>query len=170
MNALTAILARSDDGVIGIDGPEGPALPWRLGPDLKRFRELTTGHAVIMGRRTFDSLGRKALPNRRNLVVSRSWNGPHLAEGAEWFSSPDDALLAARAHDRSPFVIGGGAIYLALWPHVTRVELTEVHTTVGARDGVSFDFPRSPWRETFRSAEEEFRGLRFHFVTLERAS
>ena len=163
---LTAILARSDDGIIGTEGINGPCLPWRLGPDLRRFRELTTGHAVIMGRKTFDSIGRKALPNRRNLVVSRSWTGPRLAEGAEWFSDPSDALLSARAGDRSPFVIGGAEIYEALWPHVTRIDLTEVHTIVGLGRGFVFD--REKWRETFRSETQTHEDLRFHFVTLER--
>lgn len=167
---LTAILAISDDGIIGIEGRDGPTLPWRLPPDLRRFKELTTDHAIIMGRKTFDSIGR-ALPNRENIVLTRS---PHAIRSGEVavYSRPADAMAHAYRHDPSPFVIGGGEIYQALWAHVTRLELTEVHQHVGLGRGFSFD--RSKWRETWRSVEQahvDAKTLvetRFHFVTLER--
>ncbi len=166
---ITAILARSDNGIIGIEGPSGPALPWRLPPDLKRFRELTTGHAVIMGRKTFDSIG-KPLPNRTNIVLTRGLPKGCLLESqgdsTHFAATPEVALELAESFDSNPFIIGGADTYAAFWPQVDRIEVTEVHTVVGL--GVAMSLDRSAWRETFRSEEQQHDGLRFHFVTLER--
>jgi dihydrofolate reductase len=103
-------------------------MPWHLPEDLKRFRKLTTGHAVIMGRKTFESIGR-ALPGRKNIVVTRS--NPALPEGVAKVTSLSDAISLARVEDEAPFVIGGGELYAAALPfatdlHVTLVEGVEV--------------------------------------------
>jgi dihydrofolate reductase len=139
-------------------------MPWRLPPDLKRFKALTTGHAIIMGRRTFDSIGRKPLPNRRNVVVSRRWMVP---DGIYVATSPDQALATARDLDPDPFVIGGAEIWRALWPHVTHIEMTRVRTLVGL--GRCFSIDEALWRETKREPRQEHEGLPYEFISYERA-
>lgn len=127
MAELCLIAAVGQNGEIGKDG----ALPWRLPEDLKRFKAITSGHAVIMGRKTFDSIGR-ALPNRRNIVVTRS--NPVLPEGVERAGSVDDAIALARQTDAEPMVIGGGEIYRATIEQATRLEITEVLQEVPGAD------------------------------------
>jgi len=119
---VSVIVAAAENGVIGRAG----ALPWRLSEDLKRFKRLTVGHPVVMGRKTWESLGR-ALPGRRNLVVSRSPG--YAAAGAEVFSSLDEAL-AACAGEGEVFVIGGAALYAEALPRADRLYLTRVHAAV----------------------------------------
>ena len=116
---LTIVLARADNGVIGVDGQ----LPWRLPADLRRFKALTLGRPMIMGRKTFDSLGRP-LPGRRHIVLTRDrdWRG----DGAEVARSVDEALALAGG-DAS--VIGGAEIVALFRDRAERVELTEVHCT-----------------------------------------
>jgi dihydrofolate reductase len=115
---LEIIAAVAANGIIGADG----GMPWRLPEDLKRFRALTTGHAVIMGRRTWESLGR-ALPDRQNLVVTR--DRAFQAAGAEVAGSLEDAL--ARVRLPSPaFCIGGAQLYAAALPRAARLHLTEI--------------------------------------------
>lgn len=111
------------------------ALPWRVPEDLKRFKALTTGHAVIMGRKTFESIGRP-LPNRRNLVVTRG--GAHLPEGVEACSSLDEAIARARQTDPEPMVIGGEQIYRDALPLATHLHLTAIDQHV---DGCDAFFP-----------------------------
>lgn len=168
MNKLTAIMALSLDDVIGVPGPNGPTLPWNLPPDLKRFKELTTGHAIIMGRKTFDSIGRP-LPRRDNIVVSRSLAGPNKPLGVSTLSTPERALDVAYAYDPEPFVIGGAEIWMSLWLHVTHLELTRVHTNVGGRRGArTFLFNLGFWRETARSERLSHEGLEYEFISYER--
>ncbi len=168
---LTAIMAVSDDSVIGIEGKDGPTLPWRLPPDLKRFKALTTGHAVIMGRKTYESIGRP-LPNRTNIVLTRKADilrgetrGDRLADNTALFfvATPEDALVVARNYDPSPFLIGGGDVYSALWKYVTRVEMTCVHVKVGL--GLVFGFHVPLWELVAEEPEQEHEGLRYQFVT-----
>ena len=169
MKKLTAILALSDDDVFGVDSPDGPTLPWRLTPDLKRFKALTTGHAIIMGRRTFDSIGRRPLPNRDNVVLSRTpFSTMHnrLPLDTSWVNTPEHALVEARAHDPEPFVIGGAEIWNALWPEVTHVELTRVHTTVDA--GRRFAFDPLAWHLVHAGPRELHEGLAYEFLSYER--
>jgi dihydrofolate reductase len=120
---VSIVVALSRNRVIGRDG----ALPWRLPTDLARFRELTTGHAVVMGRKTFESLPARfrPLPDRRNLVLSA--DPAYRAEGAEVFGSLDAALAAC---DRDCFVIGGGVTYAAALPLTERVYATHVDCDV----------------------------------------
>jgi dihydrofolate reductase len=149
---ITAILAISDDGIIGLDGK----LPWHLSADLRRFKQLTTNHAVIMGRKTFESIGR-ALPNRTNIVVSgRTWP-EWRAQGIIVAGNPEMALADAVDCDPDPFVIGGASIYEKLWPFIGRIELTEVHVNVGR--GIRFWPNLAGWRETARIKSTSYERL-----------
>jgi dihydrofolate reductase len=139
--------------VIGRDG----GLPWRLPTDLKRFKELTTGGTVVMGRRTWDSLPPRfrPLPGRRNVVVSR--NG---CDAPEVCRSVDEALA------QSCFVIGGGELYAQALPHVDRVYATEIDAEV---EGDAFFPALDGFHEVERSAPVEENGHVFSFVTYDRA-
>lgn len=119
---LSIIVAVAENNVIGRDN----GLIWHLSADLKRFKALTTGHAIVMGRKTFESIGR-ALPNRRNVIVSR--NPKFVAEGCEVVESIDAAFDMLGGEDEV-FVIGGGSIYSSLWDKAERLYLTRVHTSV----------------------------------------
>jgi dihydrofolate reductase len=132
---VSIIAAMSENRVIGV----GSELPWRLPDEMKRFRELTTGHAVVLGRRTNDSIGRP-LPNRRMIVISRGLSGTDL----EIARSLDDAL-ALVTDDPEVFVIGGAEIYRLALPRADRLYLTTVHATL---EGDVFfpEFDRAEWR------------------------
>ena len=116
---LTIIAAASANNVIGFDNK----LIWNIPKDLKRFKELTQGHSVIMGRKTFESLP-SPLPNRRNIVVTR--NKDYSPEGIEVFSSIEDAIYVCK-DDLQPFIIGGGEIYSQTINLVDKIELTRVY-------------------------------------------
>ncbi len=137
---ISLILAMSENLVIGRDGD----LPWHLPADLQRFKKLTLGHAVIMGRKTHQSiverLGR-TLPKRRSLVLSRS---PAEASGAELVSSLGQALERASG-ETEVFVIGGAAVFAEALPLADRVYLTLVHTEVEG-DVVFSGFDTRSWR------------------------
>ena len=137
--ALVAALDR--DFAIG----RGNALPWSLPDDLKRFKALTLGHPILMGRKTAESLGR-ALPGRRNLVLTRSGRVPF--EGMEAVASMDDARAAAVASERTLMVIGGGEIYAQALPLATRLHLTWVDTRVEAADAWFPRFESGEWTMT----------------------
>jgi dihydrofolate reductase len=155
-----AIVAMADNGVIG----RGNGLPWHLPDDLKRFKALTMGHALLMGRRTYDSIGRP-LPGRRNLVMTRNagWQAP----GCETVTSLDEAC--ARTGTGTLFVIGGAEVFALCWPIVGRMELTEVHADVEG-DTVLRGFDLRDWRETARltHAVDARHAWPFDFVTLVR--
>ena len=119
---VNIIVAVSDNGVIG----RGGGLPWRLPDDLRRFKALTIGHPVIMGRRTWESLGRP-LPGRRNIVVTR--NRAYAAQGVEIAGSLQKAL-AQVADAAEVFVIGGASLYADALPLAHRLYLTRVHAEV----------------------------------------
>ncbi|OZD73514.1 dihydrofolate reductase [Rhodococcus sp. 14-2470-1a] len=118
-----AIWAQAHDGVIG----DGTTIPWHIPEDMAHFREITRGHPVVMGRRTWDSLPERfrPLPGRRNIVVTRdrSWH----ADGADTAGSVEDALALV---DGEVWVIGGGEIYRAALPFTTRLEVTEIDLSV----------------------------------------
>ena len=159
--ALTLIAAVARNGVIGQDN----RLPWHLPADLKHFKALTTGHAVIMGRKTWESLPEKfrPLPGRQNIVVTR--NAGYAAEGAVVVGSLP-AALAAAAGDEA-FVIGGAELYQAALPLAARLQLTEIDADYA---GDTWFPPRDPqqWRETARDAQHDETGLGYAFVTYER--
>ncbi|WP_028874209.1 dihydrofolate reductase [Tepidiphilus margaritifer] len=118
MSEWVIVAAVARNGVIG----RGGALPWRLKSDLRHFRRLTTGHAVLMGRKTWESLGRP-LPDRRNVVVSR--DPSFTAPGAEVYPSLDAARVAL-ADEPVVFVIGGAQLYRQTLPFADRLVITEV--------------------------------------------
>ena len=155
-----AIVAMADNGVIG----RGNGLPWHLPDDLKRFKSLTMGHAMLMGRKTWDSIGRP-LPGRRSLVLTRNaaWHAP----GAERVASLAEA--AEQAGEASLFVIGGAEVFSIAWPIVGRLELTEVHAEPEGDTRLQ-GFDRAAWREEFRErhAADARHAHPFSFVTLVR--
>ena len=158
---ITIVVARAQNGVIGRDGK----LPWHLPADLKRFKALTMGSVMVMGRKTFESLP-GLLPGRRHIVLTRDrdWTVP----GAEVAHSVEEALRLAE--DQPLSIIGGADIFGLFMPFAERIELTEVLADV---PGDTFiDDPRSSggWSETFREEHEAEDGRPpFRFVTLERA-
>ena len=156
--SLFCIYARAANGVIGDAG----TLPWHIPADLKRFKALTLGKPMIMGRKTFESLP-GLLPGRRHIVLTRSadWN----PAGAEIARSPAEAL--ALAGEGEIAVIGGAAVFDIFLPLSERVELTEIHADYA---GDTIMPPLGPeWRETAREAHTEEGGRpAFDFVTLRR--
>ncbi len=158
--ALAVIAAVAANAVIG----DGNRLPWHLAPDLKRFRALTTGHAVIMGRRTWESIGRP-LPGRQNIVVSRQ--RAFAAAGAEAAGSLEAALALVRM-PAPAYCIGGGALYRQALPLATTLYLTEIARAFEG-DTTFPAFDRREWRETSREAHiDKDQGLDYAFVTYER--
>lgn len=157
MSEIILVVAIADNGVIGRNG----AIPWHISEDLKRFKALTMGHTIVMGRKTWDSLPRKPLPGRANVVVTRQpdWQ----ADGAVRAASVGQAVEGTSG---PVFVIGGAEIYDLALPHATRIELTEVHQDF---DGdARFAFNRSGWTETARESHVTPDGLRYSYVTLTR--
>ena len=157
---IALVVALSANRVIGRDG----ALPWRLPTDLRRFRELTTGSAVVMGRRTYESLPERfrPLPDRRNLVLSASG---FEAPGAEVF---DDLAAALDACEHDCFVIGGGVTYAQALPRAERVYATHVAGEI-AGDAVFPELPADDWRCVERSDPIAENGETFTFTVYERA-
>ena len=158
---ITLVVARAQNGVIGRAGK----LPWHLPADLKRFKALTMGSVMVMGRKTFDSLP-GLLPGRRHVVLTRDPNWS--ADGAEIARSVEEALELARGERVS--VIGGAEIFDLFLPLADRIELTEVLENVPG-DTIMAD-PRAAggWRETAGEAQPAADGRPpFRFVTLDRA-
>lgn len=147
---LSIIVAAAENNVIGNNN----ALIWHISADLKHFRQLTTGHAVIMGRKTFESIG-KALPDRRNIVVSR--NPDFCPEGCEVVSGITEALQLVSREDEV-FIIGGGTLYQEMWDKADRLYITLVHAVV---DGDTSIPPIDPshWqivsRQDFEAGEKD---------------
>jgi dihydrofolate reductase len=159
---VAIVVAHSRNGVIG----RGGDLPWRLPTDLKRFRAITTGGTVVMGRKTYESLpdSFRPLPDRRNLVLST--RSGYEAAGAEVFPALESALDAC---ENGCFVIGGGETYEQALPLAGRVFATEVDAEV---EGDVF-FPALPegeWRRVERSEPVDENGHRFTFNVYERTS
>ena len=161
MTQLILIVATDSQRGIGINN----ALPWRLPEDMAHFKRTTTGHTIIMGRKTFDSIGR-ALPNRRSIVVTRNAEWRH--DGVEAVNSLDAAIQLAG--EAPAFIIGGAQIYQEALPRADRLIITEI--------GTSFDcdtfFPEiNPhlWQEAARERyHSEQHGCDFAFVTYLRNS
>jgi dihydrofolate reductase len=157
MSTWTLIAAIGTNRVIGVAG----GLPWRLPADLQHFKALTLGKPVLMGRRTWESLGRP-LPGRRNLVVTRQ--AGFAAPGAEVFATVE-AALAAAAEQPEVMVIGGGELYSQLLPQADVLELTEVAATL-AGDAFFPAFDPAVWPEVSREAHaaDERHAYAYTFV------
>jgi len=158
MRHISLILAMASNGVIGANG----ALPWRIPEDMRRFKALTMGKPCIMGRKTWDSLPKKPLPGRTNIVVTRDAN--FEAQGAVVAHSLDEALAAA-GNAPEIMIIGGAEIYKAALAKATRIHLTEIE---GAFEGDARmgPFDRVIWQE--RARERHQGDIAFSYVTLER--
>jgi dihydrofolate reductase len=123
MTVISLVVAVSKNGVIGRDG----GLPWHSSSDLKRFKEITMGKPVIMGRKTWESLPKRPLPGRRNIVLTRTSDA--IGEGAETVASPAEALALVQGVEEA-CIIGGGEIYRQFLPVAHRLYLTEVDLEV----------------------------------------
>lgn len=148
---INLIVAIADNLAIGRNNQ----LLWHISEDLKYFKSITTGKTVIMGRKTFESIG-KPLPNRRNIIISRSMQG---VEGIEIYPSIEKALSASQNED--VFIIGGGEIYRQTLPLADKLYLTLVHTTI--EDADTF-FPKINYNEWEEMERQSFkRGEKFEF-------
>lgn len=162
MTTLVLVAALDRAAAIG----RGNALPWHLPDDLKRFKALTLGHPVLMGRKTAEAIGRP-LPGRTNLVLTRAASAPHAGQVVVASLA---AACEAAGSDASLMVIGGGEVYALALPLATRLELTEVQTRIAGADTWFPAFDRAQWREVFREphAADAKHAYAFEFVTLER--
>lgn len=154
------IVARARNGVIGRDG----RLPWAISADLKRFKRLTMGKPMVMGRKTFDSLP-GLLPGRRHIVLTRQadWSAP----GAEVTSGVDEALALIGEEDFA--VIGGAEIFALMADYATRFELTEVHED--SAGDTAMPAPDASWREIARESHAAGETHpAFDFVSYQRAA
>ena len=158
---ISLIAALADNGVIGRDN----GLPWHIPEDLKHFKTLTLGKPVIMGRKTFESIG-KPLKGRSNIIVSRNKN--LLIEGAEVVASLEEAMARAKEFGQEIMIIGGAQVYAEALPKAERLYLTFVHTKA---EGDTFfpDFATADWVELERSKFFSAKAnLEASFVILER--
>ena len=153
---LVGIAAVARNGVIGADGD----IPWRIPADWRRFKALTTGHTLVMGRKTYDSIGR-ALPGRTTVVVTRDrmWRGDGVltAPTLEW-ALQTAAEREAQHEAGTVWVAGGGEVYAAAWDRLERLELTEVD--VEPAGGVRLpEVAAAEWRETAREEHPAADGV-----------
>ena len=138
---ISLIVAMASNRAIGLDGQ----MPWHLSADLKHFKKITMGAPIVMGRKTFDAIGRP-LPGRRNLVISR--NPDYQPMGCEVFADINSALQAC-GDVSEVFIIGGATLYQALLPDADYLYLTEIHQAFEA-DTLFPDFDRQAWQELER--------------------
>ncbi len=157
MTEIIGIAAVARNGVIGSNGD----IPWRIPEDWHRFKQLTMGHVLIMGRKTYDSIGRP-LPDRTTFVITRDrmWRG----EGVRAVPLLDEAFEQAVALTPAAiFVAGGGEIYRAAWSRLTRLEITEVDQEP-AGDVTFPEIDPAEWRETAREAHPGFTFVSYQRV------
>lgn len=161
MSKLSLIVAMARNRTIGVNN----TLPWRCPEDLKHFKALTMGHHMIMGRRTFDSIG-KPLPGRTTVVVTR--NNDLVAEGCVIAHSLKEAITAC-AGDEEIFIVGGADLYRQAIPLVDRMYITEIQQDV-AGDAYFPEFDMAAWQEVARERHSQFepQPLEYHFVTYQR--
>lgn len=160
---LSLICALDENRAIGFQGK----LLFYLPADLKHFKELTTGHTILMGRKTFESLPKGALPNRRNVVVTRQ--DDYAAPNIEVFHSFEEALKACET-DEKVFVIGGESLYAIALPLATELQLTHIHAAAPEADTWFPAFEAGDWKKTAETSFEpdEKNKQRFSFCTYER--
>jgi len=159
---LTLIAAADENNAIGKDNQ----LIWHLSDDLKRFKNLTNNHCMVMGRKTYESFS-KPLPNRTHIVITKQHNYP-VPEGVIVVNNLEDALDAAR-NDKQPFVIGGGEIYKQALPLADKIELTRVHAKFEA-DTHFPEIDKSIWKETSNTYhnKDDKHDFPFSFITYSR--
>jgi dihydrofolate reductase len=158
---ISIVVAISENNAIG----KNNQLLWHLSADLKHFKEITSGHTIIMGRKTYDSIG-KPLPNRRNIVISR--NTDLILPGVEVVGSVHEALALCTS-EKEVFMIGGAEIYKQSLPITQKIYLTTVHQTFEA-DAFFPDLKTTEWKETEKEQHQvdEKNNLPYTFSTLER--
>ena len=159
---VTIIAAIAANNALGKDNQ----LIWHLPADLKRFKKTTLNHAVIMGRKTYESLG-KPLPNRTNILITRDKN--YKAEGCLVVNSLNEALKVAAEVDENPFILGGAEIYKQAMPLTDKLDITFVHHQFDA-DVFFPEIDKTIWKETSRENFEadENNKYDYSFVTFER--
>jgi len=150
---LTLIVAADQNNAIGKDNQ----MPWHLPNDFKYFKKNTMDHSIVMGRKTFQSIG-KALPGRRNIVISRQKD--FLADNLELAQSIQEALALCR-NEREIFIIGGAEIFNQTLPLASKILLTRVHTTIQATDTFFPDIPKATWELV--SSEKHFQDEKHQF-------
>jgi dihydrofolate reductase len=160
---MEIVVAVSENDVIG----RRNELPWRLPADLRRFKSLTMGHPVLMGRKTYESIGR-ALPGRANIVLSRS--GSFAPQDCTVVSSLEAARRQAGG-DLGLMVIGGAQIYRECMPFVSKIHVTLVHARIEDGDAFFDAWRGAGWRETWREPHgtDEKNSIAYTFLTLERS-
>jgi len=160
---ISLILARAENGVIGANG----ALAWRLPEDMRRFKALTLGKCVLMGRKTYESIGR-ALPDRTNLVLSRS---SEFAPGDCTVVATLEAARSAAGTASTLMVIGGAEIYRLCLPFASRIHLTLVHVKIEDGDAFFGGWRGPEWRETARErhGSDAKNSCAYSFITLDRS-
>lgn len=155
---ITLIAAVAENNAIG----KGDQLLWHLPEDFKHFKRLTTGHCIIMGRKTFETFP-KPLPNRIHIVITHQKG--YTKEGAVVVSSVEEAIEKALVIDPNPYVIGGGEIYAQALPFADVIELTRVHHTFAEADVFFPEFNREEWElvasERFEKDERHAYGFTF---------
>lgn len=156
MSNLSVIVAVANQDVIGVNN----TLPWHLPEDLKRFRALTTGHHIIMGRKTYESLGR-LLPNRTTVIVTR--NQDYQVQGA-LIAHTLQAALALCVGDNEPFLIGGAELYKEGISLANKLYITEVHADFNG-DAFFEPIDLTRWREVTREHHTADNGLHYSYVT-----
>ncbi|WP_292942711.1 dihydrofolate reductase [Olleya sp. UBA1516] len=162
VNNLTMIVAAGENNEIGKNND----LIWHLRDDLKRFKALTSGHYIIMGRKTFESFP-KPLPNRTHIVISRQSNYK-APEGVIVVGSIEEAINLAK-NDSQPFIIGGGEIYKLAMPYASKIELTRVHSNFDA-DTFFPEIDMTKWKETANTfhKKDENHDFEFSFLTYQK--
>lgn len=167
---ISIIVAIAQNRAIGF---ENKLIYW-LPNDLKRFKGLTTGNTIIMGRKTFESLPKGALPNRRNIVISRTASADAFP-GAECYPTLEAAIEAAKSgyeydgkHSTEVFIIGGASVYQQALPFADRLCLTLVHDTPAQADTYFPEWNDSEWQETFREDHDtdEKHNQKYSFIDL----
>jgi len=163
VNNLTMIVAAGENNEIGKDND----LIWHLRDDLKRFKTLTSGHHIIMGRKTFESFP-KPLPNRTHVVITRQAHYK-VPEGVIVVNSLEDAINIAKK-DTQPFIIGGGEIYKQAMPYASKIEITRVHAKFPEADTFFPEINTAEFKETANTfhKKDEHHDYEFSFLTFER--
>jgi dihydrofolate reductase len=155
MSSFIIIVARDKHSGIGIQN----ALPWHLPEDLSHFKKTTSGHAILMGRKTFESIGRP-LPNRRNIVITR--NPDWKADGIEICHSLEEAKALVK--EQTAYIIGGAEIYRQALDLANKMIITEIDQTFEC-DAFFPTFSNDAWRETERDAHVSASGIPYAYVT-----
>lgn len=162
---LSVIVAKSINNVIGINNE----LPWRISEDLKRFKRLTTGHNIIMGRKTFESLG-GVLPNRKHIVLTHDENYSVDYDSVKIIHSVDDIKEYIDSEEEN-FVIGGGKIYQLLLPYVKKLYITQINEEING-DTFFPEIDMNEWKTVFKTkgVRNEMNDYDYEFINYEKIS